>query len=346
MSILAPEVPTSESDFEKTRKYLEYIRVQHRYLRIRDLLGFWGVSGRGKNNVAIISEDLRKMGLQTNPPFDSGPLDGNILIERLGRDEEPQIQHDQTTQHMLLLSKIDSATFAINKNIEGYGIGWVTQDASVSEATTIMLRYDYSQLPVVDSKENQVPIGVFSWESYSKASLAGMKPSKVAGAMDPAWPVDVHSDLFASASRIATDGYVLVTFKGKLSGIVTGSDLTHEFEKLAIPFLAVMRCEQELKRVANGYLTKEPGGADELTLGQVQGLFRDHWPKLGWSLSKDEFDQWMESTRALRNSIAHFDDPDEDRSGDVESVHRLTRWLRYVSTDKVAEMSSDGASKN
>lgn len=162
----------------------------------------------------------------------------------------------------------------------------------------------------------------------------------------PTPPVDLHSDLFASVGPVTDRGYVVVTYRGLLSGIVTSSDLALEFEELALPFLAVGRCERELKRVARSLLADAIASSgkalDEYTFGNLQHLYADNWSQLGWSLSRDEFISWLDSTRLLRNLIAHFDDPDENLLSGMEAVHRLTTWLSAIKTPEVpvdAELS-------
>lgn len=335
MATQIPPEPDAESGFNETKKYLDYLRHSARPVEIRTLIGYWGNKGRGKVSVATINSDLAKMGLRTNPPFDSGPLDSLVTIQGLN-GEKPTAVEDQPEDHLLTLSRIPSASFALRTpDHESDNSGFVRRDSSVADAVTVMLRNDFSQLPVIESEARREIVGVFTWESYAQARLRGDNPTHVGSATIPASAVDLHSDLFASVGPIADHGYVLVTYRGLLSGIVTASDLTREFEKLTLPFLAVGRCEQELKRVARVKLSdavaeSKRNSVDEFMFGELQQLFKNHWPALGWSLSLTQFDGWLDTTRKLRNSIAHFDNQDQDLSGDLEVVHRLTRWLRMI----------------
>lgn len=199
-----------------------------------------------------------------------------------------------------------------------FPVGYASRKEPIDTAVTKMLRSDYSQLPVVQSEVDGAVVGVFSWETYARARLRGEDPKTVESAMEPVATVDLHSDLFASVGPIAQAGFVVVSYHGALSGIVTASDLTMQFQQLAVPFLAVGRCEQELKRVAK--------------------LCLKHWDMLGWSLSPDDFLEWLNTTRNLRNSIAHFDNQDADRSVEVHDVNRLTEWLRLVFPERASEL--------
>ncbi|RII89245.1 CBS domain-containing protein [Clavibacter californiensis] len=329
-SATIPE-PTKESGLAETKAYLEHLRDDGRPVLIRQLISFWGLRGRGKRQVAVVEQDLQEMGLRTEPPFDSGPLDGSVIIRDLIGEADLAFAAEQPDEHLLTLSRIGSANFAIRSSDDSLREGFVVRGSSVDDAVTIMLRRDFSQLPVVQSSDDQTLVGVFSWDTYAQSCLRGAAPGTVEKAMRSTAPVDLHSDLFASVQPISRDGFVVVTYKGKLAGIVTASDLTKEFEKLTVPFLAVGRCEQELKRVARVLLPEDPRKkVDDMMFGQLQKHYMTHWSVLGWALSKELFDHWLDATRALRNSIAHFDDPDEDRSSNVEAVHRLTQWLRNV----------------
>lgn len=101
---------------------------------------------------------------------------------------------------------------------------------------------------------------------------------------------------------------------------------------------------QEGCKVAPGrrHRVVRQGSLDEYTFGNLQHLYADNWSQLGWSLSRDEFISWLDSTRLLRNLIAHFDDPDENLLSGIEAVHRLTTWLSAIKTPEVlvdAELS-------
>ncbi|CAM5466790.1 CBS domain-containing protein [Leifsonia shinshuensis] len=306
--------PTRDSTLRETREYLEPFRVNRTPITVRRLISFWGYSARGENVVNVVQSDLAQMGYTTVPPFDSGVLDSIVIIEKLTHDDEPE-------PHLLTLSRVPSANFAIRNPLDGPPPGFVTKTDSIDDAITTMLRHDFSQLPVVHSRDSLAIVGVFSWETYAKTLARGVKPVTVEAATEPALTVDLRSDLFASVEPISKQGFVLVTFNGTLSGIVTASDLTAQFQQLAVPFLAVGRCEQELKRVAKLCFPPPKNSTyDDLALGGIRDHYKKYWGELGWSLSRDAFDAWIDTTRQLRNRIAHFDDQDVDHSEDVADV--------------------------
>jgi CBS domain-containing protein len=334
-----PAVPTTSTNLAKTKEYLDFLCAAEQPVEVRDLIGFWGYKGRGKNTVAVISANLEEMELRTVPPFDVGGLDSYVLLQKVNTNDLPEVSAEHPDDHLLTLTRIPSAAFAQPRPnaTSDQAVGYVYRDTPIANALTVMLRHDFSQLPVVDSGSRRTVVGVFTWESYALARLRGEDPGRVGDAIVATSAVDLHSDLFASVGPVADQGYVLVTFQGVLSGIVTASDLTREFEKLTLPFLAIGRCEQELRRVARGKLPQQVAETrkpfDSYTFGDLQTFFKNNWSLLGWSLSQAEFDGWLDSARRLRNSIAHFDNQDENPTAELGAVHRLTKWLRSVPTN-------------
>lgn len=350
MSITSAAEPTVESSFADTKAYLERLRDSGDTLPIRNLIGFWGQKGRGKNNIRMIGNDLARMHLRVDPPIDSGSLDTRVSVTRVANDVVAQAEADRPADHLLTLARILSATFALRLNEAGVIAGFVTKDTPIADAVTLMMRHDFSQLPVVDSLDRRIVVGVFTWEGYGQARLRGVVPQTVGDATSAVSPVDLHSDLFASVGPVTDNGFVVVTYSGMLSGIVTASDLTLELGELALPFLAVGRCERELKRVARSVfaqpLAKMKKPLDDFAFGALQDLYTHQWDLLGWSLSKDQFVAWLDTTRKLRNSIAHFDDEqDTDFKGGIDAVHRLTHWLAGIHIPG-ASVSSEESGKS
>lgn len=325
-----PPEPTAASTLAETKKYFDYMRKQQESITIRDLIGYWGARGRGRNMVETVNADLTKMGFEIDPPIDTGTLDTRVKI----RNATASSKQADPDDHLLTLARIPAASFALANRDDPALPGLVEPSTPVDDATAMMLRYDYSQLLVVDDVTQRNLIGVVSWKSYGSARLRREEPRYVADILMPATPVDLHSDLFSNVGPVVKYDFVAVTYQGKLAGIVTATDLTEQFEDLAVPFLAVGRCERELKRVARAKFTGiNAKDIDSAMLGKLQKMYAEHWDDLGWSISKDEFNAWIDSVRELRNKVAHFDDKDLDLRPAVRTVHQLAAWLRGVRTE-------------
>lgn len=324
---LIPNVPTGDSSLEDTEAYLQYLRKAKTRIKVRDLIGYWGYLGRGPSMVKVISDDLAAMKLAVDPPFDVGTLDMPVSIQAASVASP----RNDPADHLLTLARIPAAAFALADRQAKFLPGVVEPQTSIDAATTMMLRYDYSQLLVVDDIAKRVLVGVVSWKSYGASRLRRENPQVVADIMQPATGVDLHSDLFSNIGPVVRYDFVAVTYQGSLAGIVTATDLTEQFEDLAVPFLAVGRCERELKRVASlKFSNVDQAQIERAMLGKLQEMYRNNWEQLGWELSRDAFDDWVDATRNVRNKIAHFEDEEEDLDLNVRGVHRLTTWLRGI----------------
>jgi CBS domain-containing protein len=318
--------PTTESSLEETRDYLDQLRKTQTRISIRELIGFWGARGRGPFVMQTINSDLAEMKLEADPPIDAGNLDLQVSIRQM-----TDTSVAAPDAHLLTLAQVPAASFALTTPSTEELIGVVEPDTSLDEATTMMLRHDYSQLLVVGDITKRNLVGVISWKLYATARLRREDPTTVSQIMQPVTGVDLHSDLFSSIGPVVKYDFVAVTYRGSLSGIVTTTDLTEQFEELAVPFLAVGRAEQELRRVARiKFRDIAPETIEQATLGRLQHIYREHWEATDWSLSQSAFDDWVNSTRELRNSIAHFDDAERDIPAQLRAVHQLSAWLRGV----------------
>lgn len=322
-----PNVPTGESSFADTEAYLQHLRKTKARITVRELIGYWGYLGRGPSMIKAISDDLAAMKLAADPPFDVGSLNMTVTIQAAAVTSP----RNDPADHLLTLARIRAASFALADREATFLPGVVEPQTSIDEATTMMLRYDYSQLLVVDDITKRGLVGVVSWKSYGAAKLRRENPQLVADIMQPVTGVDLHSDLFSNIGPVVRYDFVAVTYQGSLAGIVTATDLTEQFEDLAVPFLAVGRCERELKRVARlKFSNVDESTIEKAMLGKLQQLYRSNWEQLGWELGRDAFDDWVDATRNVRNKVAHFEDEDEDLKLDVRGVHRLTAWLRGI----------------
>lgn len=329
----APSTPTSSSNLPETKDYLDYLVKTDASITIRELIGFWGFRARGSNVVKTVNIDLEKMGVRVAPPINSGPLGTHVMVMKLEKSSDDISDIDPPDDHLLSISRIESTTYALQEsnNDDSAILKWFTRDTPIQTAVTLMTRMDFSQVPVVDNKDHFHPIGAFTWESFSQATLQGAKPKNVGDAMTTAHMADLASDLFNCIELVASGGFILATHLGRLTGIVTPNDLIDELRDLTKPFLAIGRCERELRRVAIGalgsQLKRHKKGIEGMTFGDIQYFYKDHWEDLNWCLEKDEFISWINDTRNLRNRIAHFESQDWNYVDEIESVNRLTKWL-------------------
>src|SRR4051812_26034332 len=123
-----------------------------------------------------------------------------------------------------------------------------------------------------------------------------------------------------SRTTIVEHNYVLVNGNdNKITGIVTASDLSLQFQQLAGPFLLLREIEQHVRKLIDLKLTvddlrlardpadqREINSVNDLTIGEYVRVFQNPelWKKLGLDgLSRSEFAITLEEIRVIRNDI-------------------------------------------
>src|SRR2546426_10657058 len=106
-----------------------------------------------------------------------------------------------------------------------------------------MLDHDFSQLPVMQG-EREVK-GVVTWKSVASKQALGFYCETVKECREDARIVDSNRTLFDAIPTIVEHGYVLVRNERdrRITGIVTASDLSLQFQGLAEPFLLLREIE-------------------------------------------------------------------------------------------------------
>lgn len=311
-------------------------------LTIRDLLGRWGAKRRDPDTVQSISSDLAAYGLQTSPSFEVSWIDTEIKLiahaasgEPSNDDWEPRPTSTDTEDVSLTVSSLQSATAGVTR---------VRPDESVIKARSLMHRHDFSQLPVM--KSERALVGVISWESIAKGRLDG-DVDTVSSVLAPAATVALTADLLASIPRIIESGYVFVEDNTKrVTGIVTTSDLSQQFELLAGPFLLIGETERRLRRLIDRWFSvdvirdavhdsperrKKVVNASSLTIGEMMKLFEpeSNWKSLSSLADRKTFLQALDEMRRLRNDIMHFNPDPLDQTA-INGARQFAKWLEYL----------------
>ena len=119
-----------------------------------------------------------------------------------------------------------------------------------------MLQFDYSQLPIMHG-EREVK-GMISWRSIACRHTLGGESSKVQHCREDAQVVDANGTLFDAIPTIVKHGYVLVRGADRrITGIVTASDLSLQFQQLAEPFLLLREIELHIRQLLQDKVTAE-----------------------------------------------------------------------------------------
>jgi len=207
-----------------------------------------------------------------------------------------------------------------------------------------MLANDYSQLPVTQN-EYQID-GIVSWRSIGKSLSLNQQCERVGDCLDDAYssvPVPQDTPLLDAVERIAKEEVALVCdVNGKLSGIITASDLSAKYHELAAPFLLLNEVENRLRslidlkfsqeEISNAKDPRDEGRevkvAADLTFGEYTRLLetKKAWPRLGITADRRVFLRLLGEAGKVRNEVMHFS-PGEVRT---ESVTGLLNLLRLT----------------
>jgi CBS domain-containing protein len=225
------------------------------------------------------------------------------------------------------------------------GLTTVGLDDPLSKAVTKMLQHDFSQLPIM-SGERDVK-GVISWRSIGARYAMGVPCKKVSDCRDAAQVIDANGTLFDAIPTIVKHGYVLIRDQKnkKLTGIVTASDLSLQFQQLAEPFILLREIELHIRQLLHGKITaadlqtigspvdpgKQPESISDLTFGEYVRLFQhpDIWAKLTLKIDKACLTEQLEEVRKIRNDVMHFD-PDPMTTKDLDVLKGTAKFMQQL----------------
>ena len=228
---------------------------------VRELLRWRGWERRGSFVSSWIQRSLREANLTTSPDFtvpyidaliefqladntvaDSGaqptPTDAVVASGTTpGSDGEISAPPSTVADPTYRIERLRSANLVPTS---------VTPNHTVTEAITIMLTNDFSQLPVMMGERDVK--GVISWTSIGSRLVLGVKFEEVRECMEAAHVIPADTSLLDAITEIVNNQYVLVRDgANKICGIVTTSDLSREFRQLTEPFVLLGEIENHVR---------------------------------------------------------------------------------------------------
>lgn len=292
-------------------------------LTVRDLLRKFGYQMRGDRINNHIRNGLEKFKLLMDQDFTVAWLDSEIRID---------LDFDAPGPHISDPTHRVGALEAANRKPTS-----VKPEAPLKEATTKMQMNGYSRLPVM--KNERDVSGIVTWESVGARLSLGRECNFVSQCMEPAEVIPGDTRLFVAIRKVAEHGYVLVRGADRtITGIVTATDLSYQFGRLAEPFLFVGEIEGHLRNLILGKFTLDElqaaagderpiDGSADLTFGGYCQLLanKEYWKRLELAVDRAEFITHLESVRRIRNDVMHFnpDGLDDDQRKKLRNVARF-----------------------
>lgn len=309
---------------------------------VRELLSWIGAQRRGTWVVEQIQEALERHKLRTVPDFIGTYIDSEIVFEKftpVAKNVQPGPCAEEAIDPTYRIGRLSAANRPPIR---------VKPDDPLNLAVTLMLTNDISQLPVMSADDDVN--GVISWHSVGSRIAIGKKCLKVRDCMDKCVEISADLSLFDAIDQIISAQYVLVrTQDNKISGIVTTSDLSLQFQQLGEPFLLIGEIENYLRRLMKGrYTIEELNEAKnsydskrvvkriaDLTFGEYKRLLEkpERWEKLGLQLDRKEFIGKLECVRQIRNDVMHFD-PDGIPETDLKTLREFVCFFQKLADMK------------
>jgi CBS domain-containing protein len=209
------------------------------------------------------------------------------------------------------------------------GVISVKMDDDLETAQALMMRYDYSQLPVMSGPRNLR--GAVSWESIAQARINKTDANLRDCTVDTAY----HR--FGLRFVQGADG--------KITGIVTTADLSNQFANLARPFFILGEIKRRIRRIVDdrfsvddlkscanpGDPTREIGSARDMTMGEYVRLLENPtcWSRLDWGLNRRVFIEALKRIQKARNEVMHFS-PDPLDDEDLLNLENFVKWIKKL----------------
>ena len=350
-------------DWEHPPGYFDDIVDQIRsgkrqWRRFRTILAAFGYSRRRKTAIDKINRELMNKGLKTKPDITADlPLNASVVFSLLEPtvslvDEDVEFDDlDELGEEREDLETVTEISITVGDlKASERQPEWLSPDATVEEAMTLMDLYDYSQI-VVRTGLRSVK-GFVSYRSIARAQRDG-EIEYVRECIDVdvqrAYTTDSLLDVVAIFHN--HDAVVVFNQDGTLSGLVTPADIAEEFGGMAEPFFLIGEIETLLRWLVkrreldvNSLLMAThgesvvPASVDRLTLGDLEHMLQSEegWKQIDVPYDRKVFCRVLEDVRESRNELMHF--RGDLTAKQVEQIRQFLSLLRGMCEGVEKEM--------
>lgn len=297
----------------------------------RDFLGYFHCEKRTKGNKARIDNFLDENRLETFPDYTNAWIDGEITLRHKAKAKSKS--NSDPIQRISILPSANKPPVAINR------------DAKLTDAITLMMMHNYSQLPVMSNPRSVA--GFITWETIGYGINNGKTSQVVKDFLDTNVTIlDLDTPLLEAIKTVIAKEFVLVQRKDKtLSGIVTIADISSQFLVLTEPFLLLEQIENLIRLILDEKflvddlktfcedeeLTNPIEYIDDLTFGQYIRLIEKpvNWEKLNLKIERTSFIKQLDLIREIRNDIMHFD-PEGITNDQKQALVNMAKFLTEI----------------
>lgn len=313
----------------------------------KKILDQLGVSKRGVKVIEKVRHLAEKYDVVIHPEFATTGAYSKIELS-----PKPTISanfHSGEAEHFDLIPRLNVLKAAnllnLAENNTESGLYTITRDASVKEAISIMMMYDFSQLPVLSGKKDVD--GLISWRAIGRALALGKQCEKVSDCMEEVHVLELEAPLFNSVRVILEKEVVLVKKRDKtICGILTATDIGQQFLTLSEPFLILEQIENHIRIVLHGKLTLEEiqrvidiekldkpfNQISDLSFGQYIKIIENPslFLKLKLNIDRVILVNKLEQVRMIRNAIMHFN-PQRIQAKDLDTLRHTLNFFMILS---------------
>lgn len=331
------------------KEILEEVQRTKKAMRIYPsvVTEYLGVSRRGWRVIEAVNKMLEEHDLLCEPDFGSVWFYSEIEIKpkpKIGTGKHESSEETDPTPRLSLLKAAN-----LNKVKEtgsGSGLITVTRDTPLTEAITLMILHDYSQLPILTGARDVE--GIVSWKSIGRAISLGKECLTVSDCKDDVIILNYDEPLFNAVKFVLEKEVVLVRQKDKtISGIVTVTDIGEQFISMAEPFLIIEQIENHIRKLLDQKFAvdelcfsdsqeekpKPINSLSDLTFGQYIRIISDpkKFEKLKLKVDRTIMIKQLDEVRKIRNDVMHFD-PDGITQQNLELLRQTVAFLHTVTT--------------
>lgn len=304
---------------------------------LRRLLELNGNTRRGKAVVASINSSLRDRGYIVEPELDRADYWGTVTIS------------DRRTSNR---SNHHAGLPVSNIAQDAPELTAVGLDDTLELVETLMLMWDFSQIPVMDKPRRKLH-GTVTWRSIARSRASGHTDAKAKDVMTVGGHVAESADNLMDLvpTILANDFIYFRNRESVIVGIVTATDLAATFQNSTGLFVRIGEIESLLRLVLDqlslpelessldtNIARKDFGGASDMTFGEYIRVLENpkHWATLGLGLDRKTCVESLKRVLDLRNDVMHFRTQAEDSDSET-AVLGCLKWLTAASKARLLD---------
>ncbi|MCP1997391.1 HPP family protein [Flavobacterium sp. HSC-61S13] len=313
-------------------------------LSTRQVINEYGVSRRGWRVINNVNAWLEKHELIMEPSFEAANFYGFVEISPIPTLQvNGELKKPKYTDAIPRLSIIKSSDLN-NSEEKNVSLISIKKETSLVEAVTLMIKHNFSQLPILTSK-NEV-YGLVSWKSIGKALSLGKTCKQVKDCFEPVEVLNYDEPLFKAVKIILEKEVVMIKdYKREISGIITATDIGEQFLILSEPFFLIEQIENLIRRILDDILTfddinsvldvnkydKEIKHLSDLSFGHYVRIIENEslFKKLNINIDRVILQKMLSEVNIIRNEVMHFN-PEEMGTADLEKLRETRDFLLII----------------